>query len=258
MESTTQAPIAPVRIVTVLRAGITPQPPARCSGCPLKDTCLPQGLDQADLQRLDRLMFGRRRVKAGQALFREGDRFQFLYAVRSGTLKTSVMLRDGREQITGFSIAGELVGIDGLGQGTHGTSAVALEDGEVCAIPAAHLRDAAAESRQVQAAVTRLLGREIVRNRSLMMLLGSMGAEERLAAFLLNLSQRLQSRGYSPTEFHLRMGRADIGSYLGLTLETVSRTLSAFQQRGLLTVDRRHVRIADLASLSRIIDMRLQ
>ncbi|WP_327212925.1 helix-turn-helix domain-containing protein [Ramlibacter sp. Leaf400] len=177
--------------------------------------------------------------------------------MRSGTFKSELQLADGREQVSGFHMAGELMGLDGLAQGRHASGATALEDAEVCAIPYGQLADLSAGSAALQAVVTRLMSREIVREHSLMLLLGSMSAEERLAAFLLNISQRMKARGWSPSEFHLRMSRAEIGSYLGLKLETVSRTFSAFAQQGLLQVDRRHVRIVDLEGLARLVEMRM-
>lgn len=228
-----------------------------CSNCHLKDLCLPCGLDTPDLARLDELRFGRRRVKSGEELYRGGDRFQFVYAVRSGTFKSSLMLADGREQVSGFHMAGELMGLDGVANGRHASSSVALEDAEVCAIPYSHLNDLATGSSDMQMVMARLMSREIVREHSLMMLLGSMNAEERLAAFLINLSARMKARGYSPLEFHLRMSRAEIGSYLGMKLETVSRTFSAFQQQRLLEVDKRHIRILDLDGLTRTIQARV-
>ena len=164
---------------------------------------------------------------------------------------------DGREQVTGFSMAGELMGLDGLAQGRHASTAVALEDAEICAIPYAHLSELAAGSTDLQHVISRLMSREIVREHSLMMLLGSMNAEERLAAFLLNVSQRMKARGWSASEFHLRMSRAEIGSYLGMKLETVSRTFSAFAQQGLLQVDKRHIRVLDLEGLSGLFEMHM-
>ena len=228
-----------------------------CSNCQLKDLCLPCGLPGADVQRLDGLMFARRRIKEGQALYHEGAEFGFLYAVRSGTFKSVVTARDGREQVTCFHMAGELMGLDGLANGSHASGATALEDAEICAIPYAQLTELAAGSSALQQVVSRLMSREIVREHSLMMLLGSMNAEERLATFLLNLSQRMKARGYSATEFHLRMSRAEIGSYLGMKLETVSRTFSAFQQQRLLEVDKKHIRITDLAGLKRAFETRV-
>ncbi|MEO7393188.1 MAG: helix-turn-helix domain-containing protein [Ramlibacter sp.] len=222
-----------------------------CSTCHLRDLCLPCGMQEVDLTHLDSLMFSRRKVAAGDTLYAAGDRFHHIYAVRSGMFKSSILLASGREQISGFHMAGELMGLDGVAQGAHASNATALEDTEVCAIPYARVTEFSAGGAGMQQAVSKLMSREIVREHGLMMLLGSMSAEERLAAFLLNLSQRLKVRGYSPVEFHLRMSRAEIGSYLGMKLETVSRTFSAFQQQGLLEVDKRHIRIVDMAALSR-------
>jgi CRP/FNR family transcriptional regulator len=228
--------------------------PTQCSTCHLKDLCLPGGMKGTDVERLDSLKFARRRVKEGEALYHEGERFQFIYAVRSGTFKSVLNLKDGREQVTGFQMAGELLGLDGLASGKHASSAVALEDAEICAIPYAHLSELATVSPELPMVLSRLMSREIVREHSLMMLLGSMNAEQRLAAFLLNVSQRLKARGYSASEFHLRMMRLDIGSYLGMKLETVSRTFTAFQQQRLLQVDKKHVKILDLEALQRVFD----
>ncbi len=261
--ATLEAPVRSPRLIPVVppvqaRAGVTlPMLKTSCSSCHLRELCLPCGMTGSDVERLDSLMFSRRRVVAGQQIYREGDRFQFIYAVRSGTFKTSLTLSDGREQVSGFYMAGELMGLDGLAQGLHASSATALEDTEVCSIPYVHLSELSAANSGMQHIVSRLMSREIVREHSLMLLLGSMNAEERLSAFLLNLSQRLKARGYSPTEFHLRMSRAEIGSYLGMTLETVSRTFSAFQHQHLLEVDKRHIRIIDMPALSRALEMRM-
>ena len=255
--ATARTVAAPIQIVRST-GPLAPAPLATlCSSCHLKDLCLPCGLGGRDLERLDELRFARRRVQQGDVLFRAGDRFEFVYAVRSGTFKTSLMAKDGREQVTGFQMAGEILGLDGLAQGAHPGTATALEDAEICAIPYAHLTHLAGQSADVQMALARLMSREIVREHSLMMLLGSMSAEERLAAFLLNISQRMKARGYSGTEFHLRMSRAEMGSYLGIKLETVSRTLSSFQQQGLVAVDKKHIRILDLAGLQRLVDVRV-
>jgi CRP/FNR family transcriptional regulator, anaerobic regulatory protein len=261
--ATLHAPAAMIRMFPHQVQRIQPSAPATplktsCSSCHLKDLCLPCGLADKDVAGLDGLMFARRRVKEGQTLYREQDQFQFLYAVRSGTFKSSLTLRDGREQVTGFQMAGELLGLDGLADGKHASGAIALEDAEICSIPYTHLTELAMGSREIQQVVSRLMSREIVREHGLMMLLGSMNAEERLAAFLLNISHRMKARGYSSSEFHLRMSRAEIGSYLGMKLETVSRTFSAFQQKRLLTVDKKHVRLVDIAGLTRAFEVRVQ
>nr|WP_255440125.1 helix-turn-helix domain-containing protein [Caenimonas sedimenti] len=229
----------------------------QCSTCHLRDLCLPCGMTGSDMDRLDGLQFSRRQVKSGQPLFHAGDKFHSIYAVRSGTFKSSLMLKDGREQVSGFHMAGELMGLDGLAHGAHASTAIALEDAEICSIPYAPLAELAVGSADMQMILGKLMSREIVREHGLMMLLGSMSAEERLAAFLLNISQRMKARGYSPTEFHLRMSRAEIGSYLGLKLETVSRAFSAFQAQGLLQVDKRHIRIVDLEGLVRAFEARV-
>jgi CRP/FNR family transcriptional regulator len=223
-----------------------------CSTCHLSEVCVPFGLDPQDVQRLDSLPFARRHLGSGQDLFREGDPFRYLYAVRSGTFKSQVTLRDGSEQVTGFRMPGELLGLDGVASGRHASSASALEESEICAIPFASLSELACSSEPLRHVIARLMSREIVREHSLMMLLGSMNAEERLAAFLFNLSERMRARGGSPTELHLRMARGELGSLLGMKLETVSRCLSSFQEQGLLAIDRRRIRILDLAGLEQV------
>ena len=258
MSATLEAFVAPYHPAVFRQESVSPVTlKTTCSSCHLNSVCIPCGVAGCDLLRIDGLNFGRRRIKIGQTLYREGDRFQFIYAVRSGTFKSSLMLADGREQISGFYMAGELLGLDGVASGEHASSATALEDTEVCAIPYSHLTELAAGNPGMQHMLGRLMSREIVREHSLMVLLGSMNAEERLAAFLLNLSQRLNARGYSATEFHLRMSRGEIGSYLGMTLETVSRTFSTFQQQRLLEVDKRHIRVIDLDGLTRAFEIRL-
>ena len=248
----------PVMSVPQTARGAVASIKTNCSNCHLREICLPCGMSNNDVERLDGLLFGRRRILAGQSLYREGDKFQFIYAVRAGTLKSSLMLADGREQVSGFHIAGELVGLDGAAHGQHASATVALEDTDICAIPYTHLTDMAVSNSSMQHVISRLMSREIMREHSLMMLLGSMSAEERLAAFILNISQRMKARGYSANEFHLRMSRAEIGSYLGMKLETVSRTFSAFQQQRLLEVDKKHIRILDMDGLARAFEIRVQ
>ena len=223
---------------------------ATCSSCHLKDLCLPCGLGGTDVERLDRLMFARRRVKMGEALFRQGEAFQFVYAVRSGTFKSGNAMQDGREQVTGFHLAGDVLGLDGLADGRHASEAIALEDSEICAIPYRQLAELAARNPNMQRALTQMLSRQIVGEQRAMMLLASLSAEERVASFVLGISRRMEARGYSSREFHLRMSRAEIGSYLGLTLETVSRAFSSLQQQGLVEVAKKHIRILDLDTLT--------
>ncbi len=223
-----------------------------CSTCNLRELCLPVGMTRDELETLDELVYTRRRIKRGESLFRTGDPFQSLYAIRSGFFKSRVATADGRDQVSGFQMAGELLGIDGIGSDTHHCDAVALEDSEVCAIPYARLEELSRNFPPLQHHFHKVMSREIVRDHGVMLLLGSMRAEERLAAFLLNLSQRFTARGFSASEFILRMTREEIGSYLGLKLETVSRAFSKFQDEGLISVQQKHIRIADLASLKKV------
>jgi CRP/FNR family transcriptional regulator len=224
-----------------------------CSSCNMREMCLPAGLNPEDMERIEGLVYARRRVKRGEALFNAGDTFGSIYAIRSGFFKTSVIDGEGREQVTGFCMGGELLGLDGLGAGRYNGTAVALEDSEACVLPFALVEELSHEIRPLQRQLHSVLSREIVRDHGVMMLLGSMRAEERLATFLLNLSKRFMRRGYSSSDFHLRMTREEIGSYLGLKLETVSRLFSAFQKDDLIEVQQKHVRIRDIAGLERML-----
>ncbi|GAA5236447.1 fumarate/nitrate reduction transcriptional regulator Fnr [Verticiella sediminum] len=220
-----------------------------CSQCNLRELCMPVGLSEAESSQLDRLVATRRTLRKGEALFRLNDPFTSLYAIRLGTFKTRVGTSDGRDQVTGFQVTGELVGLDGIGSGRHACDAVALEDAEVCEIPYVRLDKIARELPALQRHFHQLMSREIVREHGVMLLLGSMRADERVAAFLLNLLQRMHTRGYSGREIVLRMTREEIGSYLGLKLETVSRTLSRMADEGLISVNQRRVRIEALDRL---------
>lgn len=222
---------------------------AACSQCNLRELCLPFGLSEEEVMRLDNLVAARRKVKRGQHLYRAGDAFEALFAIKMGFFKTDVLLEDGREQVTGFQMAGEILGMDGIGTELHTCNSIALEDSEICVIPFSQLERLSREVQALQHHFHKVMSREIVRDHGVMMLLGTMRAEERLAAFLLNLSQRFTARGYSPQEFHLRMTRDEIGSYLGLKLETVSRAFSRFQDEGLVSVHQKHIRILDNAGL---------
>jgi CRP/FNR family transcriptional regulator, anaerobic regulatory protein len=225
-----------------------------CSSCNLRELCLPVGLSRDDLEKMDALVATRRAVPRGETLFRSGDAFQSLYAVRTGFFKTCVSSEDGRDQVTGFQMAGELLGLDGISNDRHSCDAVALEDSQVCVIPFADLEELAREFTDLQRQFNKIMSREIVRDHGVMLLLGSMRAEERLAAFLLNLTQRLQARGFSPSSLILRMTREEIGSYLGLKLETVSRTFSKFQDEGLLEVKQRQIRILNQGGLHQLVN----
>jgi CRP/FNR family transcriptional regulator len=206
---------------------------------------LPAGLADEELQQLDQIVNRKRPLKRGDYVYRAGSNLQSLYAVRTGFFKSCVLHDDGREQVAGFHMAGELLGLDGIGSGKHLCDAVSLEDSEVCEIPFGELEELSREIPTLQQHFHRIMSREITRDYGVMLLLGSMRAEERLAAFLLNLSQRFAARGYSPKRFMLRMTRNEIGSYLGLKLETISRAMSHFQSEGIITVQNKNVEIKD-------------
>ncbi len=225
-----------------------------CSSCNLRELCLPVGMSNEQMERLDAIVATRRTLARGDALFRAGEAFTSLYAVRTGFFKTCVSSEDGRDQVTGFQMAGELLGLDGIGTDRHTCDAVALEDSQVCVIPYHQLEDLSRELSDLQRHFHRIMSREIVRDHGVMLLLGSMRAEERLAAFLLNLTQRLRTRGFSASSLILRMTREEIGSYLGLKLETVSRAFSKFQEDGVLEVKQRQIRVLDLEALQAIVN----
>jgi CRP/FNR family transcriptional regulator len=234
---------------------ITPQSiKVACSNCNLRELCMPLGLSESELNRIDDVVAVRRKVKRGTSLFRNGEKFANLFAIRTGFFKTCVASEDGRDQVTGFQMAGEIIGLDGIVNDFHTCDAIALEDAEVCVMPFDRIEELSREVNALQRHVHKIMSREIVRENGVMLLLGSMRAEERLAAFLLNLVQRLHARGFSQSELVLRMTREEIGSYLGLKLETVSRTFSKFVEEGIVEVKQRHVRILNTDALKDIVN----
>ncbi len=224
-----------------------------CSACNLRELCMPVGLNAEELERLDDVVATRRKIRRGAALYRNGQDFNALYAIRTGFFKTCVTSGDGRDQVTGFQMAGEIIGLDGIVNDHHTCDAVALEDAEVCVMPFDRIGELSREIGALQRHVHRIMSREIVREHGVMLLLGTMRAEERVAAFLLNLVQRLHARGFSASELVLRMTREEIGSYLGLQLETVSRIFSRFAAEGIVQVRQRHVRIVDADALRALV-----
>jgi CRP/FNR family transcriptional regulator len=215
---------------------------------------MPLGLNESEMERVDEVVATRRKVARGENLFRNGDKFNSLFAIRTGFFKTRISAEDGRDQVTGFQMAGEIIGLDGIVSDHHTCDAVALEDAEVCVMPFDRIEELSREITSLQRHVHKIMSREIVRENGVMLLLGSMRAEERLAAFLLNLVQRLHARGFSQSELVLRMTREEIGSYLGLKLETVSRTFSKFVDDGIVEVKQRHVRILNADGLKLIVN----
>jgi CRP/FNR family transcriptional regulator len=225
---------------------------ASCSACSMHQLCLPMGLDDADISRLDQIIGARRRVQRDARLYAVGEPFSKLYAVRYGHFKTTQANAAGENQITGFQMAGELLGMDAIAGERYHCDAVALEDSEVCEIPFSRLEELFGEVPTLLRHFHRIMSREITREQNVMLLLGNMRAEQRFAVFLVNLSARYAARGYSGTEFGLRMSREDIGNYLGLTIESVSRLLSRFRKQGWIAVDKRAVKLLDLPRLKAV------
>lgn len=223
-----------------------------CAACPQADRCGSLALDATGSAIVDRVASTRIRLRKGATLFRAGDRFAALYAIRFGSFKTQIVTGDGREQVSGYHLAGDVIGSDGIGGTIHHCEAIALEDAEVCALPFDRVEVLAREDVAFQRSLHRMLGSEIVRERSVMTMLGTMRAEQRLASFLLDLARRYEARGYSPREFVLRMTREEIGSHLGLTLETVSRLFSRFRDSGWIELRGRLVRLVDRDALRKV------
>ena len=227
----------------------TPESPNKCSTCVLGQFCLPVGLSSDDINKIDTLVTERVRLKKGESLYRQGDELTAVYGIKFGTLKTEYALPDGREQITGFHLPGEMLGLDGIGENHYQSNAVALEDSEACVVRFSDFESLARQIPSLQHQFHKILSRELTQDQRHLLSLGSLRAEERLASFLLNLSDRLAVRGYSPTEYHLRMSREEIGSYLGIQLETVSRLFSRFTESGLIQIKQRHIKLIDMDGL---------
>ena len=239
--------VTPVRTVKAIGR------PVSCSSCCLQGLCLPCGLTIDKLGDMDELTRVKRRVARGAALYRNGDSFDSLYAVHSGSFKSVGISRAGQEKVTGLHLPGEMMGLDAINSRVHGYDAIALEDSEVCVVPYTRLTQLALRVPELQASLLRILSGDISRDQGLMLLLGGMDAEQRLAAFLLSLSKRYQRLGYAATRFSLRMTREEIGSYLGLTLETVSRLFSRLHREGLLSAHQREVELKDMAKLRELV-----
>jgi CRP/FNR family transcriptional regulator len=224
-----------------------------CSTCMMGSVCLPVGMPSSEVAKLDELVKERLRVEKGQPLFQHGTALDALFALRTGSIKTQIIEASGQQQITGFYLPGEIVGLDGMLDGIHSSTAIAMEDSEVCIVKLEDIDEISRYVPSLQHQVRRLMSKEIARSHQVLLALGSMRSEQRLAAFLINLSQRLAALGYSSTDFIMRMSREEIGNYLGLTLETVSRLFSRFAREGVIRVNQREVKILDMAALNELV-----
>jgi CRP/FNR family transcriptional regulator len=225
-----------------------------CSNCSLSELCLPHGMSRDDMEALDQIVKRQHPYQPGQHIFRAGDPGNSLFAVRSGALKSYCTTEDGDEQVLGFTLPGEVVGLDGMNDGCYASSSVVLETASVCEMPYNSLEDMCHTLKGLNRQMMRIVSKEVSDDQSMLLLLGKRTAEERLAAFLLSMSSRYHSRGLSASEFNLPMSRQDIGNYLGLAIETVSRLFANFQKNQLLIVNRRQVVLADMPRLRAMVE----
>lgn len=222
---------------------------SHCQSCSLSSLCLPEYLQQDEIARLDEIVLKSRPLHKGDMLFSQGDHLHSLFVIRAGSLKTYTLTQDGEEQINGFYFPGELVGLASVDQGVYPMSAKLLETASLCEIPYERLDELTGQLPELRRSVMRSLGREIRDDQQMMLLLSRKTAEQRIATFLLKLSTRYQARGYSPTQFRLSMSRNEIGNYLGLTVETVSRIFTRFATAKLIRAEGKALELLDLNAL---------
>ncbi|ODQ00773.1 FNR family transcription factor [Salinivibrio sp. SS2] len=223
-----------------------------CQDCSISQLCIPFTLNEQELDQLDSIIERKKPIQKGQELFKAGDHLRALYAIRSGTIKSYTITEQGDEQITAFHLAGDLVGFDAINEREHPSFAQALETSMICEIPYETLDDLSGSMPKLRQQIMRLMSNEIKGDQDMILLLSKKTAEERLAAFLYSLSKRFSQRGFSPREFRLTMTRGDIGNYLGLTVETISRLLGRFQKSEILAVKGKYITILNLEELARL------
>ena len=224
-----------------------------CGQCNLNELCFPHGMNPEDMSKLDTIVEQRKPLHKNDHLYREGDVSHAIYAVRSGSVKTLVESPNGDEQIVGFHLPGELLGLDGFMDGSHTCTAIALETTSVCAMPLPKLEGLCTTLPGLQHQMQRIMGKEVTEEHLMLLMLGKMSAEEKIATFLLSISRRMEERHWKATEFVLSMPRQDIANYLGLAVETVSRLFAQYQEAGIIKVDRRRISILQLQRLKEIV-----
>ena len=224
-----------------------------CKECTLRELCFPHGMSDAELANMEAVVDQPKPLHKNDFLYRDGDNSRAIYAVRSGCVKTMTESANGDEQIVGFHLPGELLGLDGFADGVHTCNALALETSSVCELPLNQLEDLCHVLPGLQKQMRRIMGKEVNSDHKLLLLLGKMTAEERLASFLLSLSSRMEERHWKDSEFNLSMPRQDIANYLGMAVETVSRLFATFQNEKIIDVDRRHITILDMQRLKAIV-----
>jgi len=226
-----------------------------CSSCRLRSICLPADLNGTEIQKFEGIVKQPRPMQRGQKVFEPGEPFRSIYIVRSGTIQTYTTMSSGEQQVISFNLPGELVGLDGVGNDEFTSTAEAIEMTSLCEIPFSRLENMMGQSKTLQHQVHRFMGRELILDQQLLIQLAKINAERRVAAFLLNIADRLHARGFSAQEFNLPMTRVDIGNYLGLAVETVSRQMTHFQERDIISVSRKRVVINDVDRLREIANL---
>ena len=227
---------------------------ASCQNCSLVELCLPRGLEPQDLTTLDDMVKQRRLIQKGETVFRQGEESGCIFAVRSGSVKTFTTAKNGEEQILGFHLPGELLGLDGIDNQIHSCTGVALNTATICELPVNQLNALCVKMPGLQQQLLSLISDEITKDHTMLLLLARRNAEQKLATFLINVSSRFKARGYSPDEFELTMSRYDIGNYLGLADETVSRLISRFKENSVINAERKKIKILDHKLLQDIAD----
>lgn len=224
-----------------------------CINCNVSELCLTNGLSNQEVELLNASVVQFIKVRKSNPLYRMGDPFGSLYGVRVGSFKTSQLTFEGRERVTGFPIVGDILGLDAICSNTHFCNAFALEDSEVCLLAFARLEALAQKIPQLQRNISKLLSREIIHDQNMLFIMGNMNSDERIATFFLNLSRRFKARGYSANEFVLKMRREEIGSYVGLRLETVCRSIGNLRNQGMAEISGRNVKIVDMERLQQFV-----
>jgi CRP/FNR family transcriptional regulator len=224
-----------------------------CASCRLNELCLPIALNKSEIHQLDEIVERNRPLKKGEHLYRQNDAFKSVYAVRSGSFKSYVLSDSGQGRVTGFFLPGEIIGMDGIASKRYSNSTQSLEHSSICEIPFSQLEKLSHELPNLQHHFFAIMGNEIAKDQQIHTLLSSYSAEERTASFLLGLSSRYARVSLSPTRFLLPMTRSDIGEYLGLTVETVSRILTSLQKKGFIKVNNREIELKDIDGLRHIV-----
>jgi CRP/FNR family transcriptional regulator len=227
----------------------------KCQNCSISELCLPFSLNSKELDSLDNIINRKRPIHKGDKIFHDGQALYALFAIRSGTFKTFTVDEQGEEQITGFHLVGDLLGFDAIADNEHPSFAQALETSMVCEIPYTNLDELSNTLPKLKKQILRLMSREIKTDQAMLTLLNKKNAEQRVATFLVSLSKRYHLRGLSATEFRLTMTRNDIGNYIGLTVETISRLFNRFHKNAVIEINGKFITILDMDNLYNIADL---